>query len=808
MGRNRTLEAIVSIAGQLDPSLAQAIGDAQKQFSGLKVGIAAISTVTAAATAAVVKFGVDAVTSAAGFETQMANVATLLDGTSEQVSERVSELGDDVLAVSNNTGVATDELTDGLYQIISAVGDSEDAIDQMELAAKAAAAGGATTTDAINLLTAVTKGYGDTSADAFQKASDLSFMTVKLGQTSFPELASSMGKVVPLASALGVEQEELYGAFATLTGVTGSTAEVATQMKAVMSGLMSPTDGMTKALNSLGYANVNMALESLGLQGTLDALGGTVNGDTQALAKMFSSVEAQTAILALSGSQAGNFVEKTAAMYEATGATEAAFAKQTDTLEYTIKCIKNLGKNFMTSIGRTILPVVKDIAQNLLPVVQTGLEHIQPIIENLYSALSPVINVVGDFILGLMPSFEGKLDAMCGIWERMQPVFGDLAEKYMPIFQNILDKVGGLFDTIAPVVTQFVESLLPVMAQLLSALAPIIGTVVDSLSPAFDMIGNLVSSLLPALAGLIGFLASVFEAVAPLISKRIAEVLNAIITIVGSIIDVFIGLCDFITDVFTGNWEMLWNDAVSIFANIIMGIGKIALMFISPVVDIINAVITGINGIAIPDWVPGIGGKSLNIPTIQLPQLAAGGFTEGVSIAGEAGTEAVISFASTYRDENIGYWSEAGQMLGVDMRMLEVAMAVASIFDDKLLTLDIPFYASGGFTQGLSIAGEAGTEAIISFDRAYRTENLSYWAKAGQMLGVDDSLLNLLDSDVSRSENITFDITFSPQITINSIESLEFDLMAKLREEEENLMDMLEDMLERRGGDQYRASFG
>ena len=94
MGRNRTLEAIVSIAGQLDPSLAQAIGDAQKQFSGLKVGIAAISTVTVAATAAVVKFGTDAVTSAVGFETQMANVATLLDGTSEQVSERVSELGD------------------------------------------------------------------------------------------------------------------------------------------------------------------------------------------------------------------------------------------------------------------------------------------------------------------------------------------------------------------------------------------------------------------------------------------------------------------------------------------------------------------------------------------------------------------------------------------------------------------------------------------------------------------------------------------------------------------------------------------
>ena len=737
MARNRTLEAIISIAGQLDPSLAQSINNAQKQFGGLKVGIAAVSTVTVAATAALVKFGADSASNAAVFETQMANVATLLDGKEEQISARISELGDDVLAVSNDTGVVTDELTDGLYQIISAVGDSEDAVSQMELAAKAAAAGGAETTDAINLLTAVTKGYGDTSGEAFQKASDLSFMTVKLGQTSFPELASSIGKVVPLASALGVEQEELYGAFATLTGVTGSTAEVSTQMKAVMSGLMSPTDGMTKALKSLGYENTNVALESLGLQGTLDALGSTVNGDTQALAKMFSSVEAQTAILALSGAQAGNFVEKTAAMYEAAGATEAAFAKQTDTLEYTVKSIKNLGKNFMTSVGRTILPVVKDIAQKLLPVVQSGLEHIQPIIENLYSALSPVISVVGDLILGIMPGFEGKLGMMCELWERMQPALAEIAQQYMPIFQNILSKVGGLFKTIAPVVGQFVESLLPIMAELLVALAPIIGTIVEALSPGFDMIGSLVSSLLPALAELIGFVAFMFQNASPLIEAVVSVWLTRIVSIVQNIIGAFTGLCDFITNIFTGNWEAAWNGVVTAFSNIIQGIGKTALLFISPVVDIINALITGINGITIPDWVPGIGGQSLSIPTIQLPQLAAGGFTDGVSIA-----------------------------------------------------------------------GEAGTEAVISFDHTYRNENLSYWAKAGHMLGVDDSLLDTFESRNTGQGDITINVTFAPQVTINNTERIEFDLMEKLREEEENLVDMLEDMLDRRGGDQYRASFG
>lgn len=755
MARNRTLEAIISIAGQLDPSLAQTISDAQEQisdvqdeisetqkrFGGLEVCIAAVSAATVAATAALVKFGADAVSNAAAFETQMANVATLLDGKEEQVAARISELGDDVLAVSNTTGVATDELTDGLYQIISAVGDSEDAVSQMELAAKAAAAGGAETTDAINLLTAVTKGYGDTSGEAFQKASDLSFMTVKLGQTSFPELASAIGKVIPMASALGIEQEELFGAFATLTGVSGSTAEVATQMKAVMVGLMSPTKDMTKALNSLGYSNANAALESLGFQGTLDALGETVDGDTQKLAKMFSSAEAQNAILYMAGDLTEDLTKKTAAMYEASGATETAFAKQTDTLEYTIQCIKNLGKNFMTSIGRTILPVVKDIAQKLLPVVQDGLEHIQPIIENLYSALSPIISIVGDFILGLMPGFEGKLDMICGLWERMQPVLGELAEQYMPIFQNMLGKVGDLFETIAPAVSQFVDALLPVLAQFLIALAPIISTVVDSLSPAFDMIGSLVASLLPALAALIGVLADLFQWLAPYISETIGGLLDTIVSIVGNIIGVFTGLCDFISNIFTGNWEAAWNGVVSAFSNIIQGIAKIALLFISPVVDIINSVITGINsmGITIPDWVPGLGGKSfaLNIPTIQLPQLAAGGFTDGVSIA-----------------------------------------------------------------------GEAGTEAIISFDRAYRNENLSYWAKAGRMLGVDDTLLDTFESANLGQGGITINVTFSPQVTINNTEALEFDLMEKLREEEENLVDMLEDMLDRRGGDQYRASFG
>lgn len=89
---------------------------------------------------------------------------------------------------------------------------------------------------------------------------------------------------------------------------------------------------------------------------------------------------------------------------------------------------------------------------------------------------------------------------------------------------------------------------------------------------------------------------------------------------------------------------------------------------INAVIGIINGAIDGINAIGfdIPDWVPLIGGKkfALNIP--KIPMLATGGFTTGPSIAGEAGTEAVISFDPAYRDQNLSYWAQAGRMLGAD----------------------------------------------------------------------------------------------------------------------------------------------
>jgi len=112
--------------------------------------------------------------------------------------------------------------------------------------------------------------------------------------------------------------------------------------------------------------------------------------------------------------------------------------------------------------------------------------------------------------------------------------------------------------------------------------------------------------------------------------------------------------------------------------------------------------------------------------------------------------------------------------------------------------IKIPAFASGGFTNGPSIAGEAGTEAIISFDSAYRDENIGYWAKAGEMLGVAvNSGETLSNSTISNSVNID-GIAFAPQITVTG-DANKQDIMAAIEAEFPEFTDLLERWFRERG---------
>lgn len=438
----------------------------------------------------------------------MGMVSTLLDGTTEQVKKRTNELKESVLQISNDTGVASNNIADGAYQVVSAFGDTADAAKILETAAKGAKASGATTTDTINLLSAVTKGYGDTSAEANQKASDLAFMTAKLGQTTFPELAGSIGKVVPLAENLKVSQEELFGVMATATGVTGNAAEVTTQFKGILQSLMAPTDSMTGLMKKLGYENGQAMMQSLGLQGTIDAITKAASDSGEPLQSYIGSIEGQTLALALSGAQHDTFTEKLQAMNDVVGATDEAFEKVNNTTGAKFKNSLNKVKNAAIKLGDALAPLLEKGA-NLIGTLAEKISSLSP------EALDSIV----------------KMGGMIAVAGPLLKVTGGLVQGYGKL-KPLISGVTTLFSKGVPAVGKFTSSLTKtissttglsgILPKLTSGLGALGLKMMDCSIGPIAKIGTAMAGAATSGAGLFATLGSAAVAAAPFVAAGAA----------------------------------------------------------------------------------------------------------------------------------------------------------------------------------------------------------------------------------------------------------------------------------------------
>lgn len=384
----------------------------------------------------------------------MGLVSTLLDGSVEQVNKRTEELKQNVYKISNDTGLATSNISDGLYQVVSAFGDTADSAKILEIASKGAKAGNAEVTDSINLLSAVTKGYGDTSAAANQKVSDLAFLTAKLGQTTFLELAGSIGRVVPLTKQLNVSQEELFGVMATATGVTGNAAEVSTQLRGVLQALMAPTDSMAELMKKYGYENGEAMIKGKGLQGTIDIITKAAKDSGKPLQSYIGSIEGQTLALALSGAQHDVFTEKLKKMQDATGATDEAFKRVNETTGAKFSNSLNKAKNSLTKLGDAMAPMLEKAA-DLIGKVAEKIGKMKPEtmelivkVGALVAAFGPLLKITGSLVTGftkLAPAVSGATKLIGkGI-----PLIGKLGSS-LASSSGLIGKFGGLLSKLAP----------------------------------------------------------------------------------------------------------------------------------------------------------------------------------------------------------------------------------------------------------------------------------------------------------------------------------------------------------------------
>ena len=354
------------------------------------------------------------------------------------------------------------------------------------------------------------------------------------------------------------------------------------------------------------------------------------------------------------------------------------------------------GAGLLGSIYGPIAGGLGSLLSGALPIVGviSGIIAVVSILTDKFGGLDKIIQrVFGDTGLEKFTVFK---DALLGLFEdggvakALQPLqesitnlFGEDAGAAFggitTILQSVMGVIGQLVTFSQTTVRPIIESLfgfitqtvVPVILQTITAAAPSIASIISGVGSVVmtvaQIIGEAIQFLMPIIQTVITVLLHIGQVVVPAVLAAIGVFAEGISSAINGVKTIFEGVINFITGVFSGNWRMAWEGVKSIFVGIFNTLGALFKTPINAVIALINKAIAGINslGITIPDWVPLLGGKSFSINIPEIPMLAQGGFTNGASIAGEAGTEAVISFQRAARRDNLDIWAKAGQMLGV-----------------------------------------------------------------------------------------------------------------------------------------------
>ena len=361
----------------------------------------------------------------------------------------------------------------------------------------------------------------------------------------------------------------------------------------------------------------------------------------------------------------------------------------------------------LTQIVQTVLVTLTDLINQLLPVIMQIIQAVLPVLVELVNQLLPIFMQI---VQAILPVFVQLLSAVL-------PVLAQIVSAILPVIIQLLN-------TIVPIIMQIIQAVLPILLQILNLLTPILSMIVSLLTPILNLIISLVQPILNLIMSAITPLISIFttlittiltpimpilQTLATIFTSTLGAAIQAVQPIVQALISVFQGLIDFITGVFSGNWSQAWSGVVQVFGGLWDGLVGLVKAPINAVIGLVNGAISALNSISvtIPEWVPVVGGNTFGVNIPSIPMLASGGFTDGVSIAGEDGMEAVISFDPKYRSQNVAIWEKAGQMLGTLGEGSSAGEGAGlTSTAGKLLTLD-------DFSLG-TLANEGGT--VIYYD--------------------------------------------------------------------------------------------
>lgn len=696
--KSKVLSTVVSIAGEISPTLGKSIEELEKKFEGVNVSAlavgASIGAIAVATGAAVVKSTKYLAQLGDSYNSAVNDIAAGTGMVGEEL-EGMSDVLKDVYG--SNFGESMEDAAAGITAVYQATGLTEDALADTTKAAYALSdTFGYDIAESARAAKAMMTNFGVSGEEAM----GLIAAGAQNGLDYSGELIDSINEYSVQFSKLGFSADDMFNIFQ--QGADSGAWNLDKVGDAIKEFSIRSIDGSkttTEAFEALGLnADEMMATFAAGGDDASIAFQGVLGS----LMEMDDQVQRDAIGVSLFGTQWEDLgTDAMAALADINGEaynTEDALGKindvKYDNLTDAFEGIKRQGEVALLPLASTIANAFTDIA---------------PVIGELFEKLGPIITQATDMAMPFVTEF---LDGMMGTLEMVMPMVLDLA------------------NAILPMLSTFISQLLPPLLDLMNQLLP----------PLMDIVVAILPPIMSILSAILPMLVQVAQMVLPVL----VDIIHALLPAVEPILSVLM---------------MLLNDVIMPILPPILQLVESLLPLIEPLLTIILTQLK---------------------PVLDLLQLLA----------------PVLSTIIGFIAKVVG-WVADGLNWVVKLIFGDGSGEIAD-------TAKAEGYATGGFTNGLSIAGEDPrypTEAVISFNPAYRRQNLSYWAQAGRMLGADAADYSL--GGTGGASHIDFGgVTFAPNITISGNADKE-SIMEAIEAEYPEFLDMLEEYFMQRSVTAY-----
>lgn len=688
--KSKTYELALKIAGKVDSSLKKSCLAAAKDVNTLSASVQKVSSKVAkamatATSAAITAITVDAAKKAIEFESTMADVAKVVDGLRDEngaFTKSYYEMSDALLNMSKSIPMTAD----ALGQIMASAGQagiaSEDLAKFTETAAKMGVAFDTTAEQAGDWMATWRTALNLSQTQVTALGDQLNY----LGNTT-SENALKLSEVVTRVGALGQTAGLSAGEVAALAAsMPGVTAEIsATGIKSMMIAMTagaSATSKQAAVLQQLGFTASDMAnrMQTDAKGAIIDLLGAIKQlpaaEQTAALSQYFGkeSVSSIAPLLKNLGYLQQQFAKVgDAAAYS--GSMEEEYAVRADTTANKLQLMQNKLAVLQVQIGNKILPYVNDalddLSANALPKAEKTLGFIIPKVAKLLGFMlehsSALINIgLGiTAVVGISKTFKAVSTAYKGATAavkllraaQLKTKTATIALTAQTRAHTFAMRASAAASKAAAVASKafraglaFVTS--PIGIAILAITALIAAGVWlyknwDTVKAKAAQLGAKISGIWTKINTAVTTAIAAISSRFPALGAVLSGLWKSVQDVWGNIKAIFSNIIGFIDNVFSGNWSAAWGNVVSIFGNVFGELANIAKAPINAVISVINMVLSKINEmkISIPDWVPGVGGKTLGFNIPQIPMLATGGIATAPTLAmvGEGGEpEAVL----------------------------------------------------------------------------------------------------------------------------------------------------------------------